>query len=106
MKYNEFCIESYRYFMKVSMKYPLLVYKLFNLVIPQRGKHAISFMGCNIFSHDHFEDFVLIAREMSFLKNVNFMILQITYFSEFPFLDRVCHLDRIVHFTVKKDLML
>lgn len=92
--------------MKVSMKYPLLVYKLFNLVIPQRGKHAISFMGCNIFSHDHFDDFVLIAREMSFLKNVNFMILQITYFSEFPFLDRVCHLDRIVHFTVKKDLML
>ena len=30
------------------------------------------------------------------------MILQITYFSEFPFLDRGCHLDRIVHFTVKK----
>ena len=30
------------------------------------------------------------------------MILQIAYFSEFPFLDRGCHLDRIVHFTVKK----
>ena len=49
MKYNGFCIESYSSFMKVSMKYPLLVYKLFNLVIPKRGKHAISFMGCNIF---------------------------------------------------------
>lgn len=48
---------------KVSMKYPLLVYKLFNLVIPKRGKHAISFMGYNSFSYDHFEDFVLVKKQ-------------------------------------------
>lgn len=41
------------------------------------------------FPRDHLADFVLVAGEMSFLKNVNFMILQIAYFSESPFLDRV-----------------
>lgn len=70
MKYNGFCI-GYSLFMKVSMKYPLLVYKLFNLIIPKRGKHAISFMGYIIFSHDHFEDFSY-SRRNEFLKKCQF----------------------------------
>lgn len=30
--------------MKVSMKYPFLVYKVFNVIIPKKGKYAISVM--------------------------------------------------------------
>lgn len=44
-------------------------------------------MGWNIVSHDHLEDFVAGEIRAFFFFTVNFIILQITHFSEFLFLD-------------------
>lgn len=83
MKYNGFNIQNDSSFLKFFMKCPFLVYKLLTFVIHKKAKCVISFMRQTILSHDLLESFYAHGRRNeSFSLNVNFMIPQISHFSE------------------------